>query len=59
MEDIDKEDFRKPSGDEGEVVFSQQEELAATIGPYGPRVDRRNEDEWLDDTEPYHGVGQE
>ena len=33
MEDIDKEDFRKPSGDEGEVVFSQQEEVAATIGP--------------------------
>ena len=56
MEDIDKEDFRKPSGDEGEVVFSQQEEVAATIGPYGPRVDRRNENEWLDDTEPYHGA---
>ena len=55
MEDIDKEDFRKPSGDEGEVVFSQQEEVAATIGPYGPRVDRRNENEWLNDTEPYHG----
>ena len=56
MEDIDKGDFRKPSGDEGEVVFSQQEEVAATIGPYGPRVDRRNEDEWLDDMEPYHGA---
>ena len=56
MEDIDKEDYRKPSGDEGEVVFSQQEEVAATIGPYGPRVDRRNKDEWLDDTEPYHGA---
>ena len=49
MEDIDKEDFRKDSGDEGE-------ELAAKIGPYGPRVDRRNEDEWLDETEPYHGA---
>ena len=45
MEDIDKENFRKPSGDEGEVVFSQQEEMVAT-----------NEDEWLDDMEPYHGA---
>ena len=54
MEDIDKEDYRKPSGDEGEVVFSQQEKVAATMGPYGLTVDRQNENEWLDDTEPYH-----
>ena len=37
-------------------MFSQQEEVAATIGLYGPRVDRRNENEWLDDMEPYHGA---
>ena len=30
MDDIDREDYRKPSGDEGEVVFSQQENVAAT-----------------------------
>ena len=56
MEDIDKEDDRKPSGDEGEVVFSQQEKVVATLGPYGLTVDRQNEHEWLDDTEPYNGA---
>ena len=56
MEDIDKEDYRKPSGDEGEVVFSQQEKGAATLGPCGLTVDRQNENEWLDDTEPYNGA---
>ena len=25
MEDIDKEDYRKPSEDEGDIVFNQQE----------------------------------
>ena len=54
MDDMDKEDYRKPSGDEGEVVFSQQEKVAATLGPYGLTVDRQNA--WLDDTEPYHGA---
>ena len=54
MEDMDKEDYRKPSGDEGEVVFSQQEKVAAMLGPYDLTVDRQNE--WLDDTEPYHGA---
>ena len=56
MEDMDKEDYRKPSGDEGEVVFSQQEEGAVTAGPHGPRMDRQNENGWLEDTEPYHGA---
>ena len=55
MEDMDKEDYRKPSGDEGEVVFSQQEEETASTGPLGPRLDRQNENGWLEDTEPYHG----
>ena len=31
MNDMDKEDDRKPSGDESEVVFSQQEKVAATV----------------------------
>ena len=56
MENMDKEDYRKPSGDEGEVVFSQQEEGAVTTGPHGPRMDRQNENGWLEDTEPYHGA---
>ena len=56
MEDMDKEDYRKPSGDEGEVVFSQQEEGAASTRPLGPRLDRQNESGWLEDTEPYHGA---
>ena len=58
MEDMDKEDYRKPSGDEGEVVFSQQEEGAATTGSHGPRMDRQNENGWLEDTEPYIDVNQ-
>ena len=49
MEDMDKEDYRKPSGDGGEVVFSQQEEGAASTGPH-------EENGWLEDTEPYHGA---
>ena len=32
MEDMDKEDYRKHSGDEGEVVFSQEEKGAASTG---------------------------
>ena len=56
MEDMDKDDYRKPSGDEGEVMFSQQEEGAASAGSHGPGVDRRNEKGWLEDTEPYHGA---
>ena len=53
---MDREDYRKPSGDEGEVLFSQQEEGAVTTGPHGPRMDRQNENGWLEDTEPYHGA---
>ena len=56
MEDMEREDYRKPSGDEGEVLFSQQEEGAVTTGPHGPRMDRQNENGWLEDTEPYHGA---
>ena len=41
---MDKEDYRKPSGDEDEVVFSQQEEGAASTGPPG-------ENGWREDTE--------
>ena len=46
---MNKEDYRKPSGDEGEVLFSQQEEGAVT-------TDRQNENGWLEDMEPYHGA---
>ena len=37
-------------------MFNQQEKVPATLGPYGLTVDRQNENEWLDDTEPYNGV---
>ena len=56
MSDIDKEDDRRPSGDESEVVFSQQEKVAATLGSYGLAVDRQKEDDWLKDTAPYNGA---
>ena len=42
MEDMDKEDYRKPSGDKGEVVFSQQEERAVATGLMAQ--------EWIDRT---------
>ena len=56
MNYMDKEDDRKPSGDESEVVFSQQEKVAVTLGSYGLTVDRQKEDDWLEDTEPYNGA---
>ena len=43
------------SEDVGEVVFGQPEERAGATGPDGSVLDRRKEDEWLEDTEPYHG----
>ena len=36
MSDIDKEDDRRPSGDESEVVFSQQEKVATALGVLWP-----------------------
>ena len=46
----------KPSEDVGEVVFGQPEEKAGATGPDGSVLDRWKEDEWLEDTEPYHGA---
>ena len=50
------EHLSKPSEDVSEVIFGQPEERAGATGPYGSVLDRRNEDGWLDDTEPYHGA---
>ena len=52
----DLEHLSKPSEDVSEVIFSQPEEGAGAMGPYGSVLDRRKEDGWLDDTEPYHGA---
>ena len=52
----DMEHLSKPSEDVSEVIFSQPEERAGATGPHGSVLDRRNEDGWLDDTEPYHGA---
>ena len=46
----------KSSEDVGEVVFGQPEEKAGTTGPDGSVLNRRREDDWLEDTEPYHGA---
>ena len=46
----------KSSEDVGEVVFGQPEEKAWTMGPDGSVLNRRREDDWLEDTEPYHGA---
>ena len=45
-----------PSEDVGEVVFGQPEEKAGTKEPDGSVLNRRKEEEWLEDTEPYHGA---
>ena len=50
------EHLSKPSEDVSEVIFGQPEESAGATGPYGSVLDRRKEDGWLDDTEPYHGA---
>ena len=50
------EHISKPSEDVGEVVFGQPEIRAGETGPDGSVLNRRNEDGWLDDTEPYHGA---
>ena len=50
----DMEHLSKPSEDVSEVIFSQPEERAGATGTYGSVLDRRKEDGWLDDTEPYH-----
>ena len=51
------EHISKPSEDVGEVVFGQPEERAGATEPDGSVLDRRRKDEWLKDTEPYHGAG--
>ena len=50
------EHLSKPSEDVSEVIFGQPEERAGATGPNGSVLDRRNEDGWLDDTEPYYGA---
>ena len=52
----DMEHISKPSEDVSEVIFTQPEERAGATGPYRPVLDRRKEDGWLDDTEPYQGA---
>ena len=49
------EHISKPSEDVSEVVFGQPEESWGNR-PDGSVLHRRNEDGWMDDTEPYHGA---
>ena len=39
-----------------EVIFDQPEEKAGSMEPDGSVPNRRQEEEWLGDTEPYHGA---
>ena len=50
------EHISKTSGDVSEVVFGQPEEKAAATEPDGSVLNRHKEEEWLEDTEPYHGA---
>ena len=42
--------------DDSEVVFDQPEESAGAMEPDGSVPNRRNEEEWLEATAPYHGA---
>ena len=50
------EHISKTSGDVSEVVFGQPEEKAGATEPDGSVLNRRKEEGWLEDTEPYHGA---
>ena len=41
--------------DDSEVVFDQPEESAGAMEPEGSVPNRRKEEAWLEDTEPYRG----
>ena len=46
----------KMSDEVDEVIFDQPEEKAGTMEADGSVPNRRHEEEWLGDTEPYHGA---
>ena len=50
------EHLENSSEDGSKVIFAQPEEGAGETGSYGLVLDRRKEEGWLDDTEPYHGT---
>ena len=50
------EHISEPSEAVGEVVFGQPEKRAGATELDGSVLDRRKENEWLQDTEPYHGA---
>ena len=50
------EHMLKMLADVSEVVFDQPEEKAGEMEPDGSVLNRHKEEEWLEDTEPYHGA---
>ena len=50
------EHMLKTLADVSEVVFDQPEEKAGEMEPDGSVLNRHKEEEWLEDTEPYHGA---
>ena len=50
------EHMLKTSADVSEVVFDQPEEKAGAMEPDGSILNQHKEEEWLEDTEPYHGA---
>ena len=50
------EHMSKTSADVSEVVFDQPEEKAGAMELDGSVLNRRKEEEWLEDTEPCHGA---
>ena len=54
MEDMYKEEYRKPSEDDSEVKFSLKEKGTEKFGPYD--LEGEEQDAWLRETMPHHGA---
>ena len=50
------EHMSRTLADVSEVVFDQPEEIAGKMEPDGSVLNRDKEEDWLEDTEPYHGA---
>ena len=54
MEDMYREEYRKPSEDDSEVKFRLKEQGTEKFGPYN--LEGEEQDAWLRETMPHHGA---
>ena len=52
----EEKEMSQTLADNSEVVFDQPEESAGAMEPEGSVPNRRNEEAWLEATEPYRGA---